>query len=249
MQLRSAHRAGAAATVTALVGLLAAAAPAGADPYPDPHPDPAPPPGRVVATPAQPACGDPEAAAFPIRAELSGGPAAYRAGGRGRLLRLTLRNTTAVECREVHPVVVLVDGERKLTPDRISLEWRGPQEQAWRAVSLQGTEHAENVGLPGGENGPGVTVPAHGSVTMRLRLRFAAGTTTPDRVVASATTMQRRGAAGTWVGESNHYPFDIVAPRPELAATGSIARRLAVAAAAFLLVGVALVGATWRRRR
>lgn len=244
MQLRSVHLAPAAAIVPfAMAWFLP---PVAAAAQADPHPDPAPPADRAAAPPA---CGDPSAAAFPIRPRLDGGSAAYVADGRPRQFLLTLSNDAAVACEQIHPVVVLVDRDRKLTPDQIELAWRGPRDRAWRPVALEGTDHAENVGLPGGEDGPGVTVPAHGSVTLRMRMRLAPGATAPDRVVASATMMQRRGARGMWVGESNHFAFDVLPAPPELAATGPRAARPLAAACALLAMGAALVvGSRWRRR-
>ncbi|AEW94275.1 MULTISPECIES: hypothetical protein [Streptomycetaceae] len=212
----------------------------------DPHPDPAPPPDPAVTPPV---CGDPAATEFPVVARLDGGPVAYVPGERARGFTLTLRNTTGDECREVHPVIVLVDAERKLTPGRIALEWRRPGGAGWQPVAFEGTEHAENVGLAGGENGPGLTVPAHATVTVPLRLRFTDGTAAPDRVVASATTMQRRGGGGAWVGESNHYAFDLVPPRPQLAATGRYSARILGLSCALVTTGVVLVTLFGRRRR
>ncbi|MEU1627294.1 hypothetical protein ABZ746_18600 [Streptomyces sp. NPDC020096] len=243
--IRSALAIGAAAIVALLGAADASAAAAG---WRDPHP--APP------TDGAPACGRAADTGFPIRTRLYGGPDTYTPGGTARTFFLDLRNTTAGDCHQVHPLVLLVDRDRQLTPHRMSLRYAPPGTRSWRTVPFETTDHAENIGLPGGENGPGLTVPAGRTVTMRLRLRFAPGTP-PDRVVVSATTMQRRGGGGAWVGESNHYAFAIGRPRPMLAETGlrhpSRVRDTGSAAFAMLLVGAALMagarrGAPWRSR-
>ncbi|MCQ4083802.1 hypothetical protein NGB36_25215 [Streptomyces sp. RB6PN25] len=254
MQLRAALLlglvVGVVATVLALSG-FASAAPA--TPVNPANPEIPVSPWTSASTVPAPRCGAPAARTFPIDARLTGGPATYTAGGAAQSFSLQLRNTTQAECRDVHPLVVIVDGNRTLTPGRFSLECAWSAAGPWRSVPFETTDHAENIGLPGGEGGPGLAVPARGTVTVMLRLRFA-GHAAPDRVVASATTMQRRGNDGAWVGESNHYTFDVVAPRPALAVTGPAARRrrqaavLGSAAAVLVLVGAALVVVARRSR-
>ena len=207
----------------------------------------------AMAAGTRPACGDPAATAFPLRGRLSGGPLAYRPGGAGHTFTLELTNTTAQDCRAVHPLVVVVDRGRMLTPRQMRLDFADPASGAWRTVDFETSDDNEKIGLPGGEGGTGFTVPAHGSLTVRLRLAF-----TPDaprdRVVVSATTMQRRGDDGAWIGESNHYAFDIggagagqAAGAPaQLAATGArqdVLAALGGIAAALMLGGAALVAA------
>ncbi|MEU5190827.1 hypothetical protein AB0G83_27300 [Streptomyces klenkii] len=104
----------------------------------------------------------------------------------------------------------------------------------------------------------GFSVPAHGSVPVRVRLAFAKGA--PEGpVTANITAVQRRGDDGEWVGESNDYTFGIgKAParagapakrgaddgeQPLLADTGSQRPLLAIAAAAgaLLLAGASLI--------
>lgn len=213
----------------------------------------APRPGNAPAPPADraPVCGDPAEAGFPISSRLHGGPAGYATGAEDRGFTLDLRDNTGGDCRDVHPLVILVDRNGKLTPRQFTLSY-APPGGAWRTVPFETTDRGENIGIPGGENGPGLTVPAGRTVSVRLRLRFA-----PDapagRVVTSATTMQRRGVDGAWVGESNHYVFDVAAPPDVLADTGSAGRRAAalsaIGAGAALLVAAGGVLVAVSRRR
>lgn len=173
----------------------------------------------AIATATAATLGTPTATAedFPVRAQLTGGPAAYRTGDRPRGLSIRLSNTTRTARRDVHPVMVLVDRERALKPGSVSLQYRDPASGGgtWREVELQHTENDENVGVVGGEEGPGLTLGAGESVTVRLRMRFGSGTR-PGHVAASATVMQRKGKEdGEWVGESAPYEFEIVAPPAE----------------------------------
>jgi hypothetical protein len=83
-------------------------------------------------------------------------------------------------------------------------------------VPLTHTGNDENVGVVGGEDGPGMALAPRQSAAVELRLGFGRGTR-PGHVAASATVMQREraGADGEWVGQSEPYEFDIVAPEPE----------------------------------
>ncbi|MBY8887941.1 hypothetical protein K7472_24320 [Streptomyces sp. PTM05] len=210
-------------------------------------------PGHAAAPPADgaPLCGDPAATGFPIASRLYGGPDAYTAGDDPSSFSLELRNTTDAACRDVHPLVLLVDRYRTLTPGGFRLEYA--RAGTWSAVPFETTDHAENIGIPGGENGPGYTLPAGATVTVPLRLRFL-DDAPADQVVVSATAMQRRGADGAWVGESNHYTLDVLRPAPELAATGGRDRRVPPAAlwtvgllsVALVTIGAALVAASRR---
>ncbi len=213
----------------------------------------APPPANAAAPPADraPVCGSSAQAGFPINSRLFGGPSGYPPGLVSSPFSLELTNTTSGDCRDVHPLVILVDRDGRLTPRQFALRY-APPGGGWRAVPFQTTDRRENIGIPGGQNGPGLTVPAGRSVTVRLQLWFAPGTPA-DRVVLSATTMQRRGADGAWVAESNHYAFDVVPPPPVLADTGATARDRAVPAglaglaAGLVALGAALVAAARRR--
>jgi LPXTG-motif cell wall-anchored protein len=163
----------------------------------------------ALATPAA------HAADFPVHAQLTGGSPTYRPGEAPRSLTVHLGNTTSTARRDVHAVIVLVDRERTLTPRNVSLQYRDAASRTWRAVPLTHTGNDENVGVVGGEDGPGMTLAPQQSAAVELRLRFGRGTR-PGHVAASATVMQRdrAGADGEWVGQSEPYEFDIVAPGP-----------------------------------
>lgn len=194
---------------------------------------PAPPADRA------PACGAPAATGFPINSRLYGGPSGYSTGVYADGFSLDLHNTTAGACRDVHPLIILVDRAEQLTPEHFTL-WYAPPGGSWRTVPFERTDHGENIGIPDGERSPGLTIPAGGTVTVRLRLFFEPEAPAGP-VVASATTMQRRAENGAWVGESDHYLFDIVPPPPELADTGS--GRSAAVPAATGAAGLSLVAA------
>ncbi|MGK5728637.1 hypothetical protein [Streptomyces sp. URMC 124] len=218
-------------------------------------PAPASPAGETA---ARSHCASPGTPDFPITARLSGGPEAYERGAPPRSWRLELRNDSGAECRAVHPVAVLADRGRALAPGDIRLDFYDPGAARWRPVRFERTDEAENVGVFDGGKDSGFSVPAHGSVPVRVRLGFAAGA--PEGpVTANVTAVQRRGDDGDWVGESNDYTFGIgKAPargapagkrgaddgeQPLLADTGSQRPLLAIAAAAgaLLLAGASLV--------
>ncbi|GGX69154.1 hypothetical protein [Streptomyces hiroshimensis] len=251
-------------------------------------PAPASPADEAAARPHRASPGKPD---FPIAARLSGGPETYERGAPPRTWRLELRNDSGTECRAVHPVAVLADKGRALSPGDIRLDFYDPGAARWRPVRFERTEEAENVGVfDGGKDPgradknpgrarrdsvrtvrtdradradrapafPGFSVPAHGSVPVRVRLGFTEGA--PEGpVTANVTAVQRRGDDGDWVGESNDYTFGIgKAParatpgkkrgaddgeQPILADTGSQRPLLAIAAAAgaLVLAGASLV--------
>lgn len=173
---------------------------------------------KAVARPAaeQPPCGDPGSAAFPISSRLSGGPEAYGRGGAPHGWRLELRNATGADCQAVHPVVVLADRGRALRPGDIHLDFYDPGAARWRPVRFERTDEAENVGVFDGSSPdfPGFAVPARRSVTVDLRLSFAAGAA-EGQVTANVTAVQRRGDDGEWVGESDDYTFTVEEGAPE----------------------------------
>jgi hypothetical protein len=171
-----------------------------------------PPPGNAAAPPADlaPVCGSPAASGFPIDSRLRGGPSGYPAGLLSSGFSLDLHNTTGSPCTDVHPLIILVDRDGRLTPRQFSLRYEFPG-VPWRTVPIETTDRGENIGIPGGTDGPGLTLPPGATVTVRLRLWFAPDAPA-ERVVASATTMQRRGDDGMWIAESNHYAFDVVPP-------------------------------------
>ncbi|MFF4159619.1 hypothetical protein [Streptomyces sp. NPDC001678] len=226
-------------------------------------------------------CGDPHSAEFPIASRIDGGPAGYERGGTPRTWRLELRNATATECRAIHPVAVLADRGRALEPTDFHLDFQDPGDGRWLPVRFERTDEAENVGvLDGGSPAPGgeapafagFTVPAHGSLTVPLRLGFA-GDAPEGPVTVNVTAVQKRGGDGAWVGESDDYTFTVgtgggtatppaaTAPaRPDAAAhleppgladTGDERPVFAVGAAALalLIAGTALVVGARRLNR
>ncbi len=145
---------------------------------------------------------------FPVRTRIHGGPASYDAGGGYRTWSLDLTNTTTRTCRNIHPVIVLVDGKRTLRAAQPRLEfYEGTRPYP---VSFERTDADELVGVLDHQGFPGFTVPPGHTVTVRLRLAVTSGAAVPNDVVANAAVVQRRGNDGEWVGESNDYRFRIV---------------------------------------
>ncbi|MBB4892214.1 hypothetical protein FHS39_001225 [Streptomyces olivoverticillatus] len=231
----------------------------------------APAPASALARTQPPHCGDAHSADFPIASRLSGGPGAYERGGAPAAWQLELRNGTEAECRAVHPVAVLADSGRALQPGQIHLDFYDSGASRWRPVSFERTEEAENVGVLDGRapDFPGFVVPAHGTVVVPLRLAFG-GDAPEGAVTANVTAVQRRGADGAWVGESDDYAFAVggrpgtvpsAAPsaspaegagRPgALADTGDTQPLFGIgtAACALLVAGAALVAGARRLRR
>ncbi|WP_432076838.1 hypothetical protein [Streptomyces wuyuanensis] len=164
----------------------------------------------------QPSCGDLNAVEFPIATRIVRGPGEYRAGGDAHEFSVELSNTTAQPCLNIHPVVVLAGQGRAIPPDRVRLEFFDGAARIWRPVTIEKTDQGEAVGAFGAGSGgfAGLSLPAGGTFSVRVRLAFPDRTTAPDAVVANAAVVQRRGADGDWVGESNDYRFDILAPEP-----------------------------------
>ncbi|MFE3493550.1 hypothetical protein ACFXOS_10610 [Streptomyces sp. NPDC059175] len=232
-----------------------------------------------VAATQQPSCGDARSTGFPISTKVLTGPVEYRAGAGAQEFTVGLTNTTAGACRNVHPVVVLTGRDQALAPDHIRMEFYDGAAGTWRPVVLVPTDQGEAVGAFGAEPGTGFAgfaLAGHEVVTVRVRLAFLADAH-PGSVVANAAVVQRRGADGDWVGESDDYRFSVIAagaaPRPstssrepggdpdgrrtpppaphELAATGIASRYaigLPVAACALLIGAVALRSAARRFR-
>ncbi|MFZ3570339.1 hypothetical protein ACOKM5_25730 [Streptomyces sp. BH097] len=195
------------------------------------------------------ACAAAKGGDFPIDTRIDEGPATYHPGDAPRHFSLDLTNTTTARCADLHPVLVLVDRTRKLTPKRITMEFRDAGR--WRPVTVERTARDENIGVFDGF--PGFSVGAGDTVTVDVRLAFADGTP-PDRVVANAALVRRKDDDGEWVGESDDYPFTIEeAAGPtladELARTGPRALLgLGVAAGTLLLAGATLVVGARRLR-
>ena len=219
MRLRNALAASAVAVVTAVVLAPLGAQSGSAAPVPAPVPgstagaatpgagadDPAGPPENQ---PPEPYCGDPGSADFPIETRVHPGAKGYEAGGRGHAWKLDLRNTTKAACRSIHPVAVLVDRERKLTPGQVRLEYAEPGRRGWHPVELERTEHDETVGVFDGPAKQGFAVDRGRTLTLRVRMRFAPDAV-DNRVELKVAAVQRRDDDGDWVGQSNGYSFRI----------------------------------------
>ncbi|MFK4064869.1 hypothetical protein [Streptomyces sp. NPDC029674] len=198
----------------------------------------------VPAYRGRPTCADEDRAEFPIDTRIRRGPAAYRPGGGPQEWTVDLTNATDEPCGNIHPVLVLVDAERTLTPEQVRLRFEDGKR--WRPVPFEKTVKGENVGVFD-DGFAGFTVAPGRTVSVKVRLAFTAGAG-PNHVVASAALVQRRDGDGDWVGTSNDYSFDVTTgsseepfqalPRlPELADTGRrtpIAPVLAAAAAAVI---------------
>ncbi|MFJ9035588.1 hypothetical protein ACIRF8_03215 [Streptomyces sp. NPDC102406] len=145
---------------------------------------------------------------FPIATKIhEAPPTVYRAGGDRRTWALDLTNTTRVGCGALHSVLVLADRRHRLRSAQIRLEFSDGTR--WRPVRFEKTGHGDHVGVLD-DGFPGFSVGPRQKVTVRVRLAFTPDTL-PGRVVATAALVQRRGDDGDWVGESDDYPFDIVA--------------------------------------
>ncbi|GAA3770354.1 cell wall protein [Streptomyces phyllanthi] len=146
--------------------------------------------------------------AFPVRTDIQGGPASYEAGGGYGIWSLELTNTTNRTCRNIHPVIVLVDEKRVLREAQLRLKFYVGTRA--HPVSFQRTDADELVGVLDHDDFPGFTVPPGRTLTVKLRLAVTSGAAVPNDVVANAAVVQRRGSDGEWVGESNDYGFRIV---------------------------------------
>jgi hypothetical protein len=152
----------------------------------------------------RPVCAAPDGRAFPLTTRIHGGPDTYEPGGGFGTWYLDLTNTTTRTCRDIHPVVVLVDDKRALKPSQPRLEFYDGTRP--RPVRFVKTDEDELVGpfdgFPGFTVGPGKTV------TVKLRLALTSDAV-PNRVTADAAVVQRKGQDGDWVGQSNDYLFRI----------------------------------------
>ncbi|MGP3772374.1 hypothetical protein ACTWJ8_16240 [Streptomyces sp. SDT5-1] len=183
---------------------------------------------------------------FPVDTRITDGPTMYHPGDTPRHFSLALTNTTATRCADLHPLLVLVDDSRKLTPKHIRLEFRDAGR--WRPATVERTDRDENIGVF--DDFPGFSVGAGDTVTVDVRLAFT-GATRPDRVTATAALVRRKDDDGDWVGESRAYPFAIdeepagpalAKKAEELARTGTrTSLGLAAASGSLLLAGAALV--------
>lgn len=160
----------------------------------------------VTADPRRPTCAT-GAGSFPVRTRVHGGPDSYDAGGGYGTWSLELTNTTSRTCRNIHPVIVLVDEKRALRPAQPRLEFYAGARP--HPVPFERTDADELVGVLDHDGFPGFTVRPHRTLTVTLRLAVTSEAR-PNDVVANAAVVQRRGDDGEWVGESNDYRFRIV---------------------------------------
>ncbi|MFD4597908.1 hypothetical protein ACFWPQ_07685 [Streptomyces sp. NPDC058464] len=143
---------------------------------------------------------------FPLTTRLHDGPSSYEPGGGFGTWYLDLTNTTGRICADVHPVLVLVDDKRALKPSQTELEfYDGPRT---RPVPLTVTDESELVGVLDGTDFPGFTVAPGATVSVKLRLAVTSDAVR-NGVTVNAAVVQRQGADGAWVGESNDYRFGI----------------------------------------
>ncbi|MEU6080636.1 hypothetical protein [Streptomyces sp. NPDC047108] len=199
MRLRTSATAAVLAAIAPAVMVLLPAATAAADPT-------APPAGRERSL--EPYCGDPDSEDFPLEARIRGGRKAYEAGAGKATWKLDLRNTTDAECRNIHPIAVLVDRNRALTTERIGLEFFDGGAGDWRSVSFETTEESEHIGVFEGDGFDGFEVEPHKKITVKVRMGFGEGTKS-DHVRMNVAAVQRREDDGDWIGESDDYEFDI----------------------------------------
>ncbi|WAZ22003.1 hypothetical protein STRCI_003216 [Streptomyces cinnabarinus] len=220
--------------------------------------------GAGVAHAAEPAgaCTASDGRSFPLSTRIRGGPGSYESGGGYGTWYLELSNETGRTCRDVHPVVVLVDERRALTPAQPRLEFYVGDRT--HPVRFETTDEDELVGAFDGF--PGFTVGPRATVTVKVRLSVTSDAL-PNRVTANAAVVQRHDDDGDWIGQSNDYRFGIdtepdtpldprsstgATPPPlaftnELARTGTPTTAVAAGLATLLTIGGALL--ILRRRR
>ncbi|WP_010470631.1 hypothetical protein [Streptomyces somaliensis] len=222
----------------------------------------------------EPSCGDRRAAVFPLRARITGGPAAYEPGAAPRTWYVELVNSTRQPCRNIYPVIVLTDTAGDLSPASVRMAFSTAAGGLPRTVRAEHTDHREIVGVLDDDADrafAGFTVPPSGTVRVPVHLAFTADAR-PDEVTATAAVVQRRGDDGDWVGTSPPYRFALTeaAPAPasapavttgppptaspgELAGTGrptaSHLLPVAATAAACLLLGALSLHLTRPRQR
>ncbi|MBZ9640386.1 hypothetical protein [Streptomyces sp. PSKA30] len=141
---------------------------------------------------------------FPITTRIHGGPDSYDAGGGYGTWSIDLTNSTARTCTGIHPVVVLVDKGRTLTPTQPKLEFY--EKARPHPVRFERTDEDELVGAFDGF--AGFTVPPGRTLTVRVRLALTSDAV-PNEITANAAVVQRRDNDGDWVGQSNDYRFRV----------------------------------------
>ncbi|MFE2642459.1 MULTISPECIES: hypothetical protein [Streptomyces] len=162
----------------------------------------------VRAEPVAPGCAG-DGRSFPLATRLHGGPESYTAGGGFGTWYLDLENRTGRTCTGIHPVVVLVDAGRSLTPSQPRLEfYPGGRDDRPRPVRFETTDQDELVGAFDGF--PGFTVGPRKTVSVKVRLALTSDAA-PNEVTANAAVVQRHDGDGDWVGQSNDYRFKVEA--------------------------------------
>ncbi|MEV0175298.1 hypothetical protein AB0I00_29785 [Streptomyces sp. NPDC050803] len=169
------------------------------------------PPTATCATPT-----NPTNPTFPLTTRLHSGPKTYEAGGGYGTWYLDLTNTTTQTCRNVHPVVVLVDERHALRPAQPRLEYYAGDTPQPHPVRFETTDADELVGALA----HGLTVGPRETLTVKLRLAVTSDAV-PNRVTANAAVVQRHDDDGDWIGQSNDYRFDIDADEDPDTATDS----------------------------
>ena len=163
-------------------------------------------PAHAQATdPADPACTTPHNRTFPLTTRIHSGPDSYEAGGGYGTWYLDLTNTTARPCSGVHPVVVLVDEKRALSPSQPRLDFYAGTSP--HPVHFERTDEDELVGAFD-DGFPGFTVGPGRTVTVKVRLSVTSDAE-PNKITANAAVVQRHNDDGDWVGQSNDYRFAI----------------------------------------
>ncbi|MEV6959735.1 hypothetical protein AB0M97_11130 [Streptomyces sp. NPDC051207] len=216
--------------------------------------------------------------AFPLSTRIHGGPGTYEAGGGYGTWFLDLKNTTDRTCEDVHPVVVLVDRKRALRASQPRLEFYAegrPHPVRFETTDRDELVGAFDAGVPGLTIGPRQTrtvkvrlsvtsdavaneVTATAAVVQRrdddgdwigqsnaYRFRIRAGQEGDSASPSDGPPAEGESAAPSAPGTEppGRQPF-----AEELASTGVVEARTALALAALLVaVGCALVAV--RRRR
>ncbi|MFJ5529266.1 hypothetical protein [Streptomyces sp. NPDC093261] len=145
--------------------------------------------------------------AFPITTRIHGGPGSYKPGGDDQTWFIDLDNTTAESCKNIHPVVVLVDSRRTLRKTEPKLEFYGGDR--WHKVTFTRTDRRELVGAFD-DGFRGFTVAPRRTLAVKVRLAIT-DKAEPNDVVAKAAVAQKKGDYGDWAGESDDYWFQIEA--------------------------------------
>ncbi|MEV6026136.1 hypothetical protein [Streptomyces sp. NPDC052036] len=145
--------------------------------------------------------------AFPITTRIHGGPGSYKPGGADQTWYIDLTNTTAESCKNIRPVLVLVDTQHMLKDAEPRLMFYGGDR--WHPVTFTRTDRQELVGAF--EDGfRGFTVAPRR--TLPVKVRFAlSDKARPSDVVAKAAVGPKKSSDEGWVGASDDYWFQIEA--------------------------------------